>query len=443
MAIGQLLHVTNSILIDVGQLQMGMFVQLEVGWMNHPFPVNSFKITSAQQIRVLQGLGSKTIRYLPGKSTLGSAGGQSQAGESMSVVPVPAVAGGGAALPLTPPVLTERQQCLERCDTRFRHAVQGFEQIVVLLEGQPLQARGHGESMVGHCLQELQGAHDVVIHLLSENASRSHSAHAVNVMVLSLLLGKSMGMEPDALHDLGLAALLHDLGKQVLGVQALGVQALGGLGLSTPSSTVSPETWALYQRHVGESVEIAQRMGLLAGVTTPIAQHHEWADGTGFPLRLLQEDMALAGQILALVNAYDRLCNTEDMRLQQTPHEALSQLFSRFQGKFSAPVLSSFIRMLGVFPPGSVVELTDGRYAMVMAVNGSRPLKPVVLPYSEEQGGQEGLLLSLAEHPQLGIRRGINPAQLPRQALDYLSPRQRVCYYFERAVALEPPRTQT
>jgi len=216
-----------------------------------------------------------------------------------------------------------------------------------------------------------------------------------------------------------------------------GVEGMHGLALEPSVPDALRER---YERHVGESVAIAMRMGLSAQVTTAIAQHHEWADGTGFPLSLVAEDRELTGQILALVNSYDRLCNPGDAQTPHTPHEALSMLFSRLRDKFAAPVLNGFIRMMGVFPPGSVVELTDGRHAMVMSVNASRPLKPSVMVHDAGVPAAQAPVLALELFPELGIRRGVAPAQLPRDALDYLSPRRRVCYYFERAVELDPPK---
>jgi hypothetical protein len=62
-----------------------------------------------------------------------------------------------------------------------------------------------------------------------------------------------------------------------------------------------------------------------------------------------------------------------------TPHEAVSMLFAQGRQRYDAGVLNAFIRMMGVYPAGSLVQLTDDRFAMVIGVNGSRPLKPRVL----------------------------------------------------------------
>jgi len=86
-----------------------------------------------------------------------------------------------------------------------------------------------------------------------------------------------------------------------------------------------------------------------------------------------------------------------------------------------------------VYPAGSVVQLTDERFALVMSVNSTRPLKPNVLVYDPRWPRDEALHLNLMTAPDLGIRRSLKPAQLPAAALDYLAPRARIAYFFEAA----------
>jgi hypothetical protein len=80
-----------------------------------------------------------------------------------------------------------------------------------------------------------------------------------------------------------------------------------------------------------------------------------------------------------------------------------------------------------------VVQLLDGRYAMVVSVNSTRPLKPRVVVHDSHIPRDEALVLDLEHLPGVGIKRSVKPLQLPRATLDYLSPRTRICYYFERA----------
>jgi len=181
----------------------------------------------------------------------------------------------------------------------------------------------------------------------------------------------------------------------------------------------------------------AKKMGLSAGATAVIAQHHEHADGSGFPAGLNSDRMTMAARIVALVNRYDNLCNPRLPARALTPHEALSLLFAQGRSKFDTSILGAFIKMMGVYPPGSTVQLTDDRYATVLAVNSSRPLKPSVLVHDPAIPREEALVLDLESAVGLGIRRSIKAQQLPPTALDYLAPSPRIAYFFEPAAALE------
>ena len=227
--------------------------------------------------------------------------------------------------------------------------------------------------------------------------------------------------------DLGVGALLHDVGK---------TEVLARLRHRDDSFT-AVEVQA-YQQHVAKGVALAQNMGVSSGTLLVIAQHHENADGSGFPQRINMDRMSTAARIVALVNRFDGLCNPLIASRAMTPHEALSLMFAQGRNRFDSTMLNAFIRMMGVYPPGSAVQLTDDRYALVVAVNSSRPLKPRVMIHDAKVPREEALILNLEVHPDLGIRRSLKPQQLPRAALDYLSPRARVAYFFESV----PPATQ-
>ena len=119
-----------------------------------------------------------------------------------------------------------------------------------------------------------------------------------------------------------------------------------------------------------------------------------------------------------------------------TPYEALALLFAHGRATFEDAILGAFIRMLGIYPPGSTVQLTDDRYALVVAANSSRPLRPRVRVHDPRAANDDALLIDLDATPGLGIRRSLKPAQLPAKALECLAPQARVVYFFEPAAEL-------
>ncbi len=422
----------ESHLIDVGQLRQGLYVQLDLGWMDHPFPRGSFKITADDQIRTIRALGLSQVRCYPGRSD-----------------PLPEAAvmqlRGGARTTLveeTPAQLlrsevdllreqrrqqlSAQQRSLQLCERRFAEATRQYQRVIEQVGHRPVEAREQCESMVTGCVSEILMDGEAAIRLLSESTGDRSAMHPVNVMVMSLLLGKALGLAALELTELGVAALLHDLGKEQLPER---------MRFADPA--FSPGETEVYRSHVQESVRVARRMGLPAPVLDMIAQHHEMADGSGFPQGLRAEGMAAAARVLALVNDYDNLCNPARLVNALTPHEALSRMFAYQKARFDGVALGAFIRMMGVYPPGSVVQLVNDRYAIVVSVNSSRPLKPRVVVHDPAVPREEALILDLERTPELGIRRSLKPAQLPRAALDYLAPRQRVSYFYERPAAAD------
>ena len=422
------------------QLRIGLFIELQMGWMSHPFPKGSFKISSHKQIETLRGLGLERIRFVPSRSE-----------------PPPVV----DTVPPEPPELdpshglgsgtlveqasadnaqkdhAQRQRrehagliraqndSLAQCDKQFDDAIRQYRQMVDRIAQEPKEAASLCGHLVDSLVGDMQGQSESSIRLLSETTGDRAWMHPVNVTVLSLLLGRALGMATQELQHLGIAAFLHDVGKTRLPDRV----RLADLNFSPPE-------YRLYQSHVAHSVSVAKQLGLSPEVQRTIGEHHEMMDGSGFPRQLAGADMSLCGKVLAVVNRYENMCNPSRPSAAVTPHEALSLIFAQMKDRFDIAVLAAFIRMIGVYPPGSVVQLSDGRFALVVSVNSTRPLKPRVIVHEPSVPKEEAVILNLELAPAAGIRRSIRLDLLPRAAIDYLSPRVRICYFFERATDL-------
>ena len=422
---------TPDPMIDVGQLKVGMFIHLDLGWMSHPFPLSSFKLSSEEQVQVVRRLGIKQVRWSPGKSDL-QTDATPTAGASG---PLDAVFAQTELQPSGPTPeqlaqeerrreLAAQRQALAQCERQYGEAVDAFRDLMDLVPQDPATARDQSSDLANALLDKMLVEGDLNIRLLNESAGDRNTAHALNVSIISLLLGRAFGLSRDELMDIGVGALLHDVGKTELSPK-----------VRHRDESFNPTEVQLYQSHVAKGVAIAQRMGIASGPLAVIAQHHEHADGTGFPQRLNVDRMSPGGRIVAMVNRFDGLCNPLLPSKAMTPHEALSLMFAQGRNRFDATMLNAFIRMMGVYPPGSTVQLTDDRYAMVVAVNSSRPLRPKVMIFDAKVPRDEALTVDLELQPDVGIRRSLRPTQLPRPALDYLSPRIRVCYFFDTSPA--------
>jgi putative nucleotidyltransferase with HDIG domain len=442
-------------LIDVQALRVGMFVHLDVGWMKHPFPLSSFRITNAAQVATIRSLGLRTVRWSPQRSDLApeeadaaeslpgtlalpvDAANDSDLGDvdSIDTVPysLPVDAAAAAAAQATSRARAERQQKLmrqrdaqERCERQYAEAARACRDTIDLVPGKPHEARAQAESLARAITDKMVGEQDLCIRMLAEGAGDKASMHAMNVAIISLLMGRCFGFNNEEMQELGIGAMLHDVGKLELPAR-----------LRHREESFSPNEARVYEEHVEMGLVQARRMGLTAGAMAVIAQHHEHADGSGFPAKLNSDRMSMAARIVALVNRYDNLCNPHLLARAMTPHESLSLLFAQGRSKFDTSILGAFIKMMGVYPPGSTVQLTDDRYALVVAVNSSRPLKPNVLVHDAATPRAEALVLDLEAASGLGIRRSVRHGQLPPTALSYLAPNARVAYFFEPSLAAD------
>ena len=468
-------------LIDVQALRVGMFIHLDLGWMSHPFPLSNFKITTPQQVATIHGLGLTKVRWNPQQSDpiegvpaarsngpmadplataapVSAAPGETGPAGSAAVeaatqtLPVgtaaetcasadtapegstgsaPSAAAPATAMAVDSPAreraehrrrLEAQRSALQLCERQFGEAARACKQTNDLVLVKPQEARAQAEGLTRALLDKMLGEQELCIRLLTEAAGDKGSMHSLNVMLVSLLMGRSFGFAEADLLDLGVGAMLHDIGKIEMPFR-----------LRHLDDNFSVSEHRDYEEHVAHGLALARRMGLSAGATLVMAQHHEHADGSGFPLKLNSDRMTVAARIVAIVNRYDNLCNPLFLAKALTPHESLSLLFAQGKAKYDTSILGAFIRMMGVYPPGSTVQLTDDRYAMVVSVNSTRPLKPTVLVHAPGVPRDEALVLDLESADGIGIRRSIKPAQLPPASFEYLAPRQCVAYFFEPA----------
>ncbi|MBP5989511.1 MAG: DUF3391 domain-containing protein [Piscinibacter sp.] len=407
--------------IDVAALRVGMFVQLDLGWLSHPFPLSSFRISSEDQIATIRALGLKRVRWSSEQSDSGKPAAASAAA-APSAEAAPAESPEARARREHRERLRAERAALTQCERQFAEATRELKRAFDLVGSQPVEAGTHAAALAKGLADKMLGADDLCIRLLSEGAGDKASTHALNVALVSMLMGRSFGLAEADMLDLGAGALMHDVGKLELPDR-----------VRHREDHFSAAELRLYEEHVAFGIAQARKMGLTQGAALVVAQHHEHADGTGFPLKLNTDRMSPLARIVALVNRYDNLCNPHVIAHALTPHEALSMLFAQSKTKFDTAILGAFIKMMGVYPPGSAVQLTDDRYALVVSVNSSRPLKPRVLVHEARVPRDEALTLDLEHADGLGIRRSLRLQQLPPNTLAYLAPRPRVAYFFEPA----------
>ncbi|HJU71487.1 MAG TPA: HD-GYP domain-containing protein [Paucimonas sp.] len=418
-------HRLKPYYIAVDQLRVGTFIILDIKWLDHNFSRNSFKLKNAEQIAEIRQLGLKQIRIDPARS-------------DNPPPPLQRTDQLPAATEVTTPLSEEEIQAakikrerIERinqlrasvveCEKKFLKTANALKNINANVFSRPQDAHRLANELIGKMLDSLMTDRDIAIHLMNDKAgSEEMYFHALNVAVLAMMLAKELGLPAEEIKELGVGCLFHDIGK--LNIPDRVLQKSSGLTRAEQN---------LLQQHCQYGEEIVQKMGLSRQAVNIVMQHHECMDGSGYPKLLQGDQISPLARIAAIVNAYDNHCNRTNPSDSLSPYAALSYMFARQRPQFDTGPLGVFIRCLGVYPPGTLVRLSDGTLGMVMAVNASKPLRPSVLIYDPGVPKGEAIILDLEQEPDISISESLRSVQLPREVYDYLSPRKRMTYYFD------------
>lgn len=424
--------------IHPDQLRVGLYIHLDLAWMDHPFSFSSFKLRTEAQVAQVRALRLARVRYLPERSDCEPT--PLSAAPTAEAPPVEADVSAVAPVEHDPAVLAKRERAerlkarrrlFARCERDFMRATHTVKLVNQNLFSRPDWAREETTEMVGNLVESLLKDGDMAINLMADRVGGEDVyAHSLNVAVLSLMLAREQGMSRDELMALGLGAFFHDIGKLDVPPKILLKQ-----------EPLTSAEHALMKEHVTFGMRIGAKVGLAPDVLAVIAQHHEHIDGSGYPRGVTGEKLTLLAKIVAIANSYDNLCNPANPQRAMTPHEALALMYAQYRNRFEAAPLNTFIRCLGVYPPGTIVVLNNDAFGMVVSVNSSRPLKPDVLVYDASVPKEDAIILSLEQEPEIQIARTLRPGQLPRTIFDYLSPRKRVAYFFDTHSSCEERAT--
>lgn len=407
------------------QLRIGLFVHIDLPWFRHPFTLNSFKIKTEDQLRELRALKQPRFRFDPARS------------DALPVidehVETPAEMETSALEVVeNDPALAEKQvrvrqvkefrQRVDHVEKAFVKAAAVMRNINRNLVSRPQETVEEMSGLVNQMVAAFLEHPEVALHVMSEKCGGEEVYyHSLNTSILSMMLAKSLGFSVEQGQALGVGALLHDIGLMEVPDRVL---------KKRHEEYTKPER-ELRALHVEYGVKIGKQLGVAKEVLAIIAQHHEMADGSGYPQGVKLDKIIPLARVVGMVNFYDNLCNPVDINDAMTPHEALSFMFAQRRSKFDPQMLQLMIRCLGVYPPGSVVKLSNEALAMVVSVNPQKPLRPWVMLYDPSVPKEEAIMLDLEKENDLQISKAIRPAMLPPLANAYLNPRKRVTYFFD------------
>ncbi|MDW3686133.1 HD-GYP domain-containing protein [Cupriavidus sp. CV2] len=385
--------------IKTQQLQVGMFVARVGGpWLEHPFWRSRFLVNSREQID--QMIASKVeevwIDLLKGKGVPPPV--QPAATGSLNVKPVadePAGAVPQSGVPL------EVEFGLAREVMKSGKAVVG-SMFTDARMGRALEVEG-ALMLVDSVSNSLTRHSQALIALARLKVRDDYTyLHSFAVCALMIALGRTLGLDRGELQQLGLAGLVHDIGKISVPTHVLHKQ-----GEMTAAEV------AMVQRHPSVGYRILNEAKLYSNIPLDVCMHHhERIDGRGYPFGLHGNEISVHAKIAAVCDTYDSLTSNRPGHQAWTPARALEYMAVRVDTLFDRTVFQAFTRSIGIYPLGTVLRLRSGRLAVVFAQNDNEPLRPLVkVFYSVSEAahlGPQTLDLSAAEDTIVGFE---DPAQ--------------------------------
>ena len=411
--------------ISTDRLRIGVFIRLEgLKWHEHPFLFKSFKISSDSQITTLRELGVKEVICVPSKSSTLPLAEPAQADA------VNDDAGKGTATAddfwrvkqERTKELKRRQDVIANCERSYVASQERVGKIMTGISAGDPKSVDDAAAFADKFSESFLKDADSTLHLMRMDSNDENVYyHSMNVAVLSMMLGREIGVQEEEMKALCQGALFHDIGKSKIDRKVLVKERM--------LTKAEIDFIQMHPRYGVDILSYSKNFPKLALII--VYQHHECSDGTGYPKGITASQIHPLSKLVSLANVYDNHCNKRNPADSLTPSEALSYMFSRQKVALGEKLLSSFIHCLGIYPPGTVVQLNNGSIGMVISMNRGGQLRPSVLLYDPEVPAKDALIFDMQDDPDLKITQTIRPTTLPQEIFDYLSPRTRVTYFVD------------
>ena len=346
--------------IDVADLQLGMFVcRLDRPWEETPFPLQGIALTRLEDIEALQRLCREVFidarRLIPHEPVhLLTITDASRARFSSST----------------------RYTDLTAVEDEAPRARAALEAVSQIVDGLFEDITSGRELSVEHVEQAVRPLVNTVLRsadafFLVEGLRRSDSysySHAISCSALAAAFGRHMGFDEKTIFSLAAGGLLMDVGKTRLPAALLQYQG-----------SLAPSEVDIIRSHIGHGLALLDESGIAnLDVHDIVRTHHERHDGSGYPEGLAGYAIPVSGRMLGIIDSYDAMSSARPYRAAVSRHQALQQIYASRNRLYQAEMVEQFQVCLGVYPTGSLVELSTGEVAIVMAQNQVRRLRPRV-----------------------------------------------------------------
>lgn len=192
--------------------------------------------------------------------------------------------------------------------------------------------------------------------------------HSLNTAILSIILGRYIGLPRESLTDISIAAILMNIGQVWIRPD-----------LFKKCGKLSQEEFYIIKEHPEKGSDyLSSQKDIPCDIIQAVEHHHEKYDGSGYPAGLAGSEIPKYSRIITICDSYDALTTDRPYRKAMTPNMAIKRLYTMANTSFHPRYLESFIKCIGIYPVGCFVKLSDGRYAVVVSNTPKAPLLPTV-----------------------------------------------------------------
>lgn len=382
------MNIANQVQVATDDLQVGMYVaRLDRPWTETPFLFQGFYIRSEDDIeeirRYCQHVYIDVDRGEHGNGAANTSSSNANAQGDRTITGITSLrypsarqtTGGMPRNRTVYKVSVPVEQEIETARRTHAEAMRAAQEILTTLQnGGPLDmelAIQTVEPMVGSVLRNP----DAMIWLSRMRQHDSYSYHhSVGCSVWGIAFARHLGLDRQALYEVGLGCMLFDVGKTQLPPKLL----------MKPGALTETEMHVV-RGHVDYSLEILENSnGITPRILDMVRSHHERYDGSGYPDKLKGNRIPTFAKIAGMVDCYDAITSFRPYSKQLAPYEAVREIYTWRNTLFQTEVVEQFMQVVGAFPTGSLVELNSGAVGVVISQNESRRLRPKIMVVLDE-----------------------------------------------------------
>jgi putative nucleotidyltransferase with HDIG domain len=355
--------------INVHDLKQGMYLQEICGsWMDHPFWKKSFALEDPVDIKTLQTCGISEV-WIDTDLGLDVEVTSASRSEEESILDIAARLQDAekSKVNFSAPVsMQEELEQAKKTHSRARVAVTSMFQEARM--GKALQLEEIGNLVDDISLSITRNPEAFLSLSRLKTIDNYTYLHSVAVCALMIALGKQMGLDNALLKDLGMAGLLHDVGKMMVPEEVL-----------NKPGRLTDEEFDIMKQHPQMGLEILKGSQGVCDIALDVClHHHERIDGKGYPDRLSGEALSLFARMGAVCDVYDAITSVRCYKTSWEPAEAIRKMAEWQEGHFDSNVFHAFVKTIGIYPSGTLVKLKSTRLAVVMEQSGKSLITPIV-----------------------------------------------------------------